>query len=271
MKVKEKKIAELPKNKEEDMNACKVILLFVLIVSCWNCAEPEFGIEDEMLPDTELYLVDDGLTVDQLLVENTDVAFQRATGKILNSEIGRKLLVLVKRYNKDRPFIRFTAIPDQNGDPVHGYGMMVMKYAGCGEIRYNFDAWKSEYNDGPLFHEFFHMYQNENQPPLKSRNNEVEAYVAQYLYSDPESSGIFIELFDERFHACIVRLAKQINKRTGCFKNRVDVEKFYNDYQEALDWLANHPDYSGEGWFENRDYRTNYPFPNLVKLLKESK
>ena len=253
------------------MNACKVILLLVLLVSCWNCAEPEIGMDEEILLDTELNLVDDKLTVDQLLVENTDETFRKATGKILNDKLGRKLLALVKSYGEDRAFISFTAITDRDGNPVDGNGTMLMRYAGGGVIQYNSDAWKSEYNDGPLFHEYFHMYQNENRSPLTSRNNEVEAYIAQYLYLDPENSGIFIELLSQEFHDCIASLVKQINTNTGLLKNGTNMEKFYENYQKALKILADHPEYSGEGWFDNQDYRTNYPFSNLVKLLKESK
>ena len=36
------------------MKTCKFILLFVLLVSCWNCAEPELGFEEKVLPDAEL-------------------------------------------------------------------------------------------------------------------------------------------------------------------------------------------------------------------------
>lgn len=84
---------------------------------------------------------------------------------------------------------------------------------------------------------------------------------------------VFLHQFQiaARLHACIVKLAKQINERTGLLKNSTNIEEFYKNYQKALDILADHPEYSGEGWFENRDYRSNYPFPNLVKLLKESK
>ena len=45
------------------MKTCKVIVLLVLLVSCWNCAEPELGIEEEILFDAELNLLPENVTV----------------------------------------------------------------------------------------------------------------------------------------------------------------------------------------------------------------
>ena len=45
------------------MKTCKFILLFVLLVSCWNCAEPELGFEEKVLPDAELNFLPENITL----------------------------------------------------------------------------------------------------------------------------------------------------------------------------------------------------------------
>ena len=73
------------------MKTCKFILLFVLLVSCWNCAEPELGIEEEILFDAELNLLPENVTVADLLRDNSPEEFKQATGKIFGEYTGKEI------------------------------------------------------------------------------------------------------------------------------------------------------------------------------------
>ena len=97
------------------MKTCKFILLFVLLVSCWNCAEPELGIEEEILFDAELNLLPENVTVADLLRDNSPEEFKQATGKILGNTLGRRLLLRVKSI-PNRPLIYFWPIMDKDGN-----------------------------------------------------------------------------------------------------------------------------------------------------------
>ena len=160
------------------MKTCKFILLFVLLVSCWNCAEPELGIEEEILFDAELNLLPENVTVADLLRDNSPEEFKQATGKILGNTLGRRLLLRVKSI-PNRPLIYFWPIMDKDGNLVMGVDGE-LRYYGMGRIDYNEKILRDANRDELLFHEFFHFFQNGNLLPNRNLNNEVEAYVAQY-------------------------------------------------------------------------------------------
>ena len=140
------------------MKTCKFILLFVLLVSCWNCAEPELGFEEKVLPDAELNFLPENIRVMDLLAPGYLDAWGDATFTILNNSIGNKLLRYVKALSPNRAFIRFEAIPGEDGLP--DMSKEEMAYAGSGLIRYTGKVLNNYCKDELLFHEFFHVFQN---------------------------------------------------------------------------------------------------------------
>lgn len=264
--MQEKKSAELLKNKEEDMNACKVILLFVLIVSCWNCAEPELGIDEETLPDTELNSLFGDIRVMDILLPGYPEAWGDATFNILNSSMGYKLLKHVKALNPKSAFIHFKPILGEDGYP--DMSVEIMAYAGSGLIRYTGKAAQNGCKDELLFHEFFHIFQNgiEN-PPRKSLNNELEAYLAQYFYSENKSSSNYAGMIDRDFREKLVALASCINMHTGYLK--VSYDEFYQKYVEALNYIANIYPYDVPNWIRDQAEYNEQPFPKLFQLLNQ--
>ena len=61
------------------MKTCKFILLFVLLVSCWNYAEPELGIEEEVFLDAELNFLPENIRVMDLLAPGYLPVWDNAT------------------------------------------------------------------------------------------------------------------------------------------------------------------------------------------------
>ncbi len=143
-----------------------------------------------------------------------------------------------------------------------------LKYYGAGRIDYNYKALRDSNNDELMFHEFFHFYQHGNMLPVRSRNNEVEAYVAQYLYATSKSSCRAPKIIDDIFTSMIALLVRDIDRNTGNFLSGTDLDKYYKNYQAALAYLEMLPAYSDEGWFSLKIDRTTHPFPNILKLMK---
>lgn len=248
------------------MNTCKFVLLLVVVVSCWNCAESELGIEEEMLPDAELYLFPRDVKVTDLLEQGYLDAWGNATFTILSNDIGNKLLRYVKALSPNRAFIRFEAIPGEDGLP--DMTKETMTYAGYGLIRYTGKVLRNGCKDELLFHEFFHVFQNGlDAPPRKSVNNELEACLAQYFYSDSKSSDSFAVVIDPKFRPKLVALASCIDSRTGYLK--VSCDEFYMKYVEALNFIADTPPYNGSGWIRDQAGYNEQPFPKLFQLLNQ--
>jgi len=241
-------------------------LLLLIVIFLWNCSAPEFGIESEMLPDTELYLLPEDVTVQDLLQDNSPEEFKHATGRILTNTLGRKLLQRVKDI-PNRFLIFFRGIEDKDGN-LDMSSDAELRYYGTGRIDYNYKALRDPNNDELMFHEFFHFYQHGNMLPVRNRNNEVEAYVAQYLYATSKSSSRAPKIIDNIFTSILAQLVKAIDKSTGNFLAGADLDKFYKNYQAALDYLELLPAYSDEGWFSLKIDRNTHPFPNIVKLMK---
>ena len=250
------------------MKTCKFILLFVLLVSCWNCAEPELGFEEKVLPDAELNFLPENIRVMDLLAPGYLDAWGDATFTILNNSIGNKLLRYVKALSPNRAFIRFEAIPGEDGLP--DMSKEEMAYAGSGLIRYTGKVLNNDCKDELLFHEFFHVFQNGiERPPRKSVNNELEACLAQYLYSDSKSSSYFAVVIDRDFRPILVALASCVDKRTGYLKEGISYDEFHEKYVAALDFIAKTPPYNGSDWMRDQAGYNEHPFPKLVQLLNQ--
>ena len=69
---------------------------------------------------------------------------------------------------------------DEDGEIVDEAGEM--RYYGMGVIGYNRNALRLKTNEELLFHEFSTFFRQGDLKPQKSRNNELEAYLAQYIY-----------------------------------------------------------------------------------------
>ena len=245
------------------MKNCRLLLLLVLFL--WNCSAPEFGIEDEMLLDTELNLLPENVSVADLLRDDSPEEFRLATGRILLNTLGRRLLLKVKSIIQGRPLIYFGIIWDKDGNlDTDGNA----EYYGNGRIDYNYKALRDPNNDELLFHEFFHFYQHGNLLPERSRNNEVEAYLAQYLYSRSKSDDRGPIIINIEFTKMLEQLALAIDKSTGDFLTGADLDKFYKNYQATLDYLELLPAYSDGGWFSLKIDRNTHPFQNILKLMK---
>lgn len=250
------------------MKTCKFILLFVLLVSCWNCMEPGLGIEEEVFSDTELNLFSENIRVMDLLVSGYPSHWGDATFTILNSSIGSILLKYVKALNPNSAFIRFEAILDEDGNP--DMSKEEMAYAGNGLIRYTGKVLNNDTKDELLFHEFFHIFQNGiERPPIKSVNNELEACLAQYFYSDNKTDSYFAVVIHPDFRKTLVSLASCIDKYTGDLKEGISYDEFHEKYVAALNFIAGKPPYNSSDWIRDQAEYNEHPFPKLIQLLKQ--
>ena len=235
--------------------------LFCSILLFWSCAEPNPILDEEALLSADLTLLSDDLKVDDLLMEGAPEEFQAATATILQNGMGNRLLRFVSGYLHEG-LIQFRSFSTIRPEAQMGY-------AGRGIIFYNTNALKHGCNDELLFHEFFHLYQNKNMPPVKNRANEIEAYIAQWLYSRNKGSSSYATLIDGVFTKIIMDLANYIDPSTGYFKSGIDRDEFNKLYMTALNYLEIYPDYYGDEWTSDWS-PTEYPFPNLLKLLNEN-
>ena len=182
------------------------------------------------------------------------IAFGEAVEYIWLNSLGAELISAIMQ---PLPYIYFVIKPDDVN--------VSMGFAGNGKIYYDTMMWQHGARDEILFHELFHIYQNNNRPPVKSWDNEIEAYVAQYLYSRSSTDGRVAEIIDWRFEELIRRLVSCMDKTTGEIMPG-SRELFDIAYQDAVEYLAYHPSYSfNDGWFKDANRRG---FPNIEKLLK---
>ena len=145
--------------------------------------------------------------VSKLLKPGYPVLFGYDVTCIFVSTLGAKLLKLI---NTGTPYIYF----EPNTDFAES-GEMKMGFAGSGKIYYTPYILEYPYRDELLFHEFIHVLQNKNNSPIKSRNNEVEAYVAQYLYAQSKGGSYCADLIDPRFSEHIQEIVTCIDERNG--------------------------------------------------------
>ena len=142
-----------------------------------------------------------------------------------------------------------------------------MGFAGSGKIYYTPYILEYPYRDELLFHEFVHVLQNKNSSPVKSRNNEIEAYVAQYLYVKNKGGSYCADLIDPRFSEHIQEIVTCIDEKNG--KVLKGKEKQYEKaYRGALNYLNGQAAYSDkEGYFSNFE---NLSLPHLEEILKQN-
>lgn len=107
-----------------------------------------------------------------------------------------------------------------------------MVYEGNGFIYYNFDN-ENSYEFGQLaIHELFHIYQN-GRIPLRILNNEIEAYLVQYIFLVSENEK-------NKFQAATLELTKCIiNLNSG----NIISDKYEECYWAAMRALKKHHSY----------------------------
>lgn len=103
-----------------------------------------------------------------------------------------------------------------------------MVYAGEGFIYYNAGKMNDDEFTQLLFHELFHVYQNSNNIGIvKSLNNEIEAYLAQYYFC--ENMNIDFSAVSHEFVNAIRNLAEYTH-----YGIPNEYEKFNNAYKKAV-------------------------------------
>ncbi|MEQ2909984.1 hypothetical protein [Butyricimonas faecihominis] len=241
------------------MKNCAFVLLFIIF--CWGCSNMEVGVEGDVFSATGMNLPIEDLTVEDILLEGAPEELVRATKKVLGSRMGKILLRELKNRYPNGPFIRFHFFGkiDEDGEIVDEAGEM--RYYGMGVIGYNRNALRLKTNEELLFHEFFHVFQTGDLKPQKSRNNELEAYLAQYIYGESKQTTIV----NIEFTKMLGVLAKHFRKNSLTAQ---ELDLFYRNYNTALILLEMMPEYSGEGWYTVRVGTGTNPFPNLSKLMK---
>ncbi|MEY8590013.1 hypothetical protein AALK14_01005 [Butyricimonas hominis] len=240
------------------MKNLKFLLVIFLGSIVWNCANPGLGDEDGELPSVKSFYFTGKFDIDKLLKTGYPPEFGASVSSMSWNTMGFKLLNII---NTGKPYIYFVEKYNftENGE-------VKMEFAGGGKIYYSSSAIEFEFRDEIIFHEFFHILQNGNNSPVKSRNNEVEAYVAQILYARGKGGSSIAPPIDECSGDLIKQMASLIDENTGELRDKKDEAKFRGLYFDALVYLEGHPSYSNEnGYFS--DY-LDYSLPNLVKLLK---
>lgn len=240
------------------MKNLKFLLIIFLGSIVWNCANPSLENEEGELAPVEFFYFSGKFDIDKLLITGYPPEFGAALNSMSWSTMGFKLLNLI---NTGKPDIYFEEKFNFTENEE-----VKMEFAGGGKIYYSSSVIKHEFRDEIIFHEFFHILQNGNNSPIKSRNNEVEAYVAQILYALNKGGSHGAPPIDEYFGKLILDIALLIDESTGELRNKKNEAKFRDLYFKALFYLEGHPSYNNEnGYFS--DY-LDYSFPNLVKLLK---
>lgn len=239
-------------------NMKKYNFLFLLCFSLffWNCAEQEMEWQDEAPLVTKA--TDD--EVEEMFAENTPRKFIRAAKRINDIGMGKKLIDYAKGMQKKS--ITLTLLPDD------GTEYLRMSYRGFSKMYYSASLLKEsvEVIDDLLFHEMFHLVQNGDGAPQPSLNNEVEAYLVQYLYAK-KSGGEPAGPPTPRMRELLAELVTYIDD-FGYVKENVDREKFNKTYIDIMEELKKHRVYGVEGW-EANDNPAAFNFPNIVKLLSK--
>ena len=240
------------------MKMSRIIFLCVLIISFWNCAESDMEFENEVQLVASAGISD--RRIDKLLAEDTPVNLRLATKFLANNFMGKKLFKQLESFSDIK--IRFKLLLDENGEPKRG---IEMQYAGGGEIYYTSLVLRYVYIDEPLFHEFFHLFQSGNLPPQRILNNEVEAYMAQYLYARSKGDDSFAVLANREVQEAIEVLASFIDPATGCVRPDMSSTGFVEAYKNVLGKLSKLSTYAD---YKINPVNSSNPFPNIVKLFR---
>lgn len=161
--------------------------------------------------------------------------------KICDNPTGYRLLDILS-YSIRLNFIPTDRIPGRT-----------MEYAGEGYIYYNDGQMNDDEFTQLLFHELFHAYQTTgNQNIVKSLNDEIEAYLAQYYFC--ESMNIDFSAVSNDFVKAIRELAKYAG-----YGIPTDYEKYNKAYKKALKRLKEgNALYDMPDWEEQEPYELNH-------------
>lgn len=230
----------MSKNKQSRRRA-GVGWFLCLCVACstlWNCAGPDPYTAEEMAMASRAYISDDEIDI-EVIWRHYDSRVAGALDALERFEMGRKLLKEVK--NTGIP-ITFEILLDNEGNLVKD---QEWGYKGGGVIGYSYSSLVLPNLDELMFHEMFHVVQTGRSALKKSLNNEVEAYLAQYLYA--KSKGGQGGMIDDPLGVCIRVMASCFDGETGGFKFEDGAKEkvFDGAYMAALMILENEPKYAG--------------------------
>lgn len=137
-----------------------------------------------------------------------------------------------------------------------------MVYDGYGLIYYNFD-YENTYEFAQLaIHELFHIYQN-GDIPMRILNNEIEAYLIQYLFLVSENKEKKFQAATSELTQCIISLAACIDLNTGDVKS----DKYEECYWAAMRALKRHSTYQNTDTVSWQEIPSS-DMPNLRSFLK---
>jgi len=140
-----------------------------------------------------------------------------------------------------------------------------MLYEGRGIIWYNVISENSLDFAQLAFHELFHVFQY-GMEPLRILDNEIEAYLAQYIFLANEKQKKNFRAATPELTQCIINLAACIDLNTG----NIISDKYEECYWAAMRAIKKHPAYQGteeEPWGEF----WSSDMPNLRNFLKNMK
>ena len=233
----------------------KFIFLLCLILSLWNCVRQDIELQPKTLISTK------ASDNDKIFDESVPQDFFSALEKMKQNQLGRKLAEQVRKMLIAEETIKFSVIPNDNPN------IAKLQYGGYGRMYYTETVLRLKIIiiDDLLFHEFFHLFQNNNLSPKKSLNNEVEAYVAQYLYVQSTGDQLCATMIDPDFSLLIAELATSLDN-LGNIKSDINRTKFNETYKKALERLSRFHDYQDEDWTANTN-PSAFNFSNIVRLL----
>ena len=135
-----------------------------------------------------------------------------------------------------------------------------MRYMGNGVIYYHIGE-GNQWTDQLFFHEVFHVAQN-GKNVQRLLTNEVEAYLAQYLYCEYLGKENKFSTVDGYLTHNIVKLAQAIDHRTGFIKNEKLFKQYFSASLRALELI---PMYNDGTWA--RGNAEDYNLSTLEILL----
>lgn len=133
-----------------------------------------------------------------------------------------------------------------------------MVYMGRGHVLYGLiSGWAEQL----AFHEVFHIFQCGDEPKW-ILNNEVEAYLAQYIYCKRRGKETKFSTLSPALTEAIKNLARAVNLSTGLPNSGL----FRAFYDKAMQVIKSLPLYQDESWVTI----DSYDLSNLQSLLKYS-